>query len=122
MSATFEQLIKRMESEEYDAMLNTEIFWLVFGEGTPHWANFNAQFDSSFDDAFALAPKEMSDWLVATHHNPPSILTEITIKVKKKKNETQESFTAIASTPARSFTIAALKALAYLDSAKSMAA
>ena len=73
--------------------------------------------DVAQDDPLA---EGMVDFLIATHHNPPSIYCEIVVRVKKKKASRQETFVAYVSTAsqtfqnasARAFSIAALKARA----------
>jgi len=115
-----EKLIQRIETDAVDTMLNADIFSEIFGPEHSHWANFYGQFTESVSDAFALAPEGMVDFLIATHHNPPSIYCEIVVRVKKKKASRQETFVAYVSTAsqtfqnasARAFSIAALKARA----------
>lgn len=110
-----DKLIRRLEDAPGpDARLDADIVFAILG-ATPFPANFHGCVTRSIDDAFVLCPDCMSDWLIYTHRNPPSIGAEITLKIKRKKASREMTFQALGANGGLALTAAALKALKYLN-------
>lgn len=92
-----------------DSLLEAEIFTAVFGD-VPFWAGFHGCVTSSIDDAFALAPPEMVDWLLSTQDN--TVIAEITVKTKRKKTYRKDYFRGQGPNGAIALSLACLRARA----------